>query len=261
MLKAFKPSVAYEPTDLVPTPNKSRQEVDAIKEANGESWKASFVKAYAAFEAEVDSKVKETFADAGAQVDMSVNMSTFDKYFLKKVLPVLAVEVFPHMMQPIGKIVELAETPAKELADMDIFVFISKVAPIVTSISKVVSAETSKYLPNATEELPVRKCQTCAEHLQLRLADLSTGGCGDSCIGVFNTCGASVDKDCVVTTNSCLECVSSTLADYDHCTGFANNTKTIARINNITKSLSTATTPEGFDSFLDRLSVLIVRDE
>jgi len=256
LVQIYKPSKAYDLPSVVKDLNQS---MDAFQNAlMSQRLQAIWTEAFSTFDSllnqteqalpEPDHLAKSKFVRMSPA---EMNMSDISEYFAFKVMPLIAVEIFPSLAKPIKVIGQYPE----DQAAFSIWL-VSEAMPAFMQAQKEWGELMEKYKPTK-EEMPVRLCSTCEEK---HAADVNspTTGCAAGCFGILTTCASGINSNCVSAGSQCIKCFNKHSAALDECTGNATHAKEIASWELVAKALDNATTPEGVDSMLDNISHMIL---
>jgi len=254
LIQIYKPAQKYDLQSVVKDVNQSKDAYVNALTGLSEPIKAIWIEAFSAF----DSLLNQTAQDLPERDDLSsnkflrmapaeMNMSDISEYFVFKVLPLIATEIFPSLAKPIKVIGSFPDDQAAFSTWL-----MSDALPAFMQTQKEWGELMEKYKPSK-EEIPVRLCSTCQEKHSTQLAS-TTEGCQAPCFGIFTTCASGVNSKCVLAGSSCIKCFTKHTAALDSCTGNATHAKDIANWNLIASALDNATSETGLDSFLDNIS-------
>jgi len=258
LIQICKPAHEYDIRSVVKDFNRSMDDYKSGLTSLAEPIKGIWKEGYSSF----DLLLNETLADMPQSVDLlssrllrmappDMSMSDMPEYFVFKVLPIIAVEMFPSFAKPISV---LGRFPKDQGAFREWLT--SEAMPVITQSGKELHKLKKRYQPSK-KLIPLRLCSTCQEKYFAEVANTDTG-CLSSCFGIFKMCASGVGRTCVLAGRDCIKCHTKHTAALDVCTGNATHAKDIANWNLIASMLDNATTTQGLDSFLTNISHAIL---
>jgi len=253
LIQLFNPATKYDARSVVRDLNQSMDALKTALTSQQDPIKAILTETFTTF----DSLLNKTQQDLPVSDHLvksklvrlsppEMNVSDISQYFASKVLPLMAVEIFPSLAKPINV---MGRIP-KDQAAFTMWL-LSEAIPAFTQTQKEWDELMKKYKPEGA--LPVRLCSTCEEK---HAADANS--CKVGCFEILTTCASGVNSNCVLAGSKCIKCLNKHSAMLDSCTGNATHAKDIASWGLIAKALDNATTPEGVDSLLDNISHIML---
>jgi len=250
MIQIFKPAQKYDIQSVVKDLNQSKSSLTGLAEPVKGIWKEGF----SAF----DLLLNQTLQDlpesqsllSGKLLRMAPpEMSIFDpaEYFVFKVLPVIAIEIFPSLAKPISMLGRFPEDPGA------FHEWLTKEAMPVFKQSGEELGELKRKYELPKESIPTRLCSTCQEKYFAEIANMDEG-CLAPCFGILKTCASGVNSTCMLSGRDCIKCHTKHTAALDDCTGNATHAKDLANWNLIAGMLENATTTQGLDGLLTNIS-------
>lgn len=261
LVQAFvKPDVQYNVSELF-RPDLAAKLAENIIKWNSGDWTKMISKSWTEFDALLNRTAQKLPILAELEVPMGVapvihwNRSTSNllEYFASKAMPIIGVEIFPRIVEPLKLLSKVPRKPE------DFFLFVmDEVQPVVAPFLKNVSDDVAPFFPSESV-LPKRLCQTCQERYNEDISTIASGGCSSFCFEFMASCSRGIGMDCVMSAHSCVACHSDKLASFDLCTGKATHAKSIATLTAVSKYLANATDDPGFDAFIDKAAEMILK--